>query len=146
MSQKVHARIFWRIIYKLADGRTIRLLFPYDVGVIKKKLSSLGVTAKKEGRWLWLDVDQLELSKLMEVLEEASFTTFYAQVDGVKVVSQKPVDLINSLKQQYFLVVFTLYDESMEILSLLLPSDSIMNIIRQVGLEENVKVTANDSD
>lgn len=145
VSKKELVRIFGLIIQKLSAGKLVKFLFPYDIKEVKKNLLRFNAKTKEEGSWLWLEIPSPQLSNLVQVLEAASFTTFYAQVDGVKVVPKEPSNLLNSLKQNYFLVVFTLYDESMEILSMHIPSDTIINVSREVGLEEKVKVTANDS-
>jgi hypothetical protein len=137
---KVSARVFGMIIHRLSEGHTIRFLFPYDVGQVKNRLSDLRVAAKKESGWLWLEITPLELPKLMQVLEAASFTTFYAQVNGEKVIPPKPTGLFDALKQTYFLVVFTLYDDSIEILSSVVPPDVIINCAREVGIKEGVQV------
>ncbi len=131
------ARLFGLIIHRLAGGRSISILFPYDIDKIRKKISGLN----SDGKWVRIEITSFEVSHLIQILEAASFTTFYAQVGGGKAIPRLPAHLFkDNLKQAQFLVVFTLYDESMEVLSIPIPSDTVMTIAREVASEEGVRI------
>jgi len=134
------AQVFSSILYKLAGGRPLIVLFPDDLGEIKKKLKGLNISQKEKKGGLWIEVTSPDASSISQILEVTGFTTFYVQVKHETQVLERAIngkveDLFNRLEESYFVGVLTIYDESMEVISKFLPACIITNIVREVGTE-----------
>lgn len=137
------ARVFGLIMSRLADGRSIKLLFAYNVAEVCRRLVELklGAEARKEGRWLRLEIKSQQTSNLIRVLESVSFTAVYAEVGGEDTLPRKPALLFNRLELTYFVSVLTLYDESMEVVSSNISPNTIIDIARAVCAEEKIQIS-----
>lgn len=140
-------RVFGSIVHRLAEVRSIWVLFPYDVGQVKRKLGALNIESRKERGTLAVEIASPHLPLLTQVLEAGASTTFYSLVEkeaGSPPPWTPPLTdlklLFKDFGQAYFLGVFSLYDESMELLSKFLPAEFIINAVREVGTEEGVQV------
>jgi len=141
------ARVFGSIVHRLAESRPVRLLFPRDVRTIKRKLHQLGVETKEGRKSVWVEVTYPHLPLLAEVLEAGAFTAFYASVGGEEAVRSlqtirwsEATLLLRKLGDHYFVAVFALYDESVELLSKFVPAEFVINAVREVGAEAGIKV------
>lgn len=140
-------RVFGSIVHRLAEVRSIWVLFPYDVGQVKKKLGALNIESRKERGGLAVEIASPHLPLLTRVLEAGESTTFYSLVEkeagspSPRIPPRTDLKLLfKNLGQAYFLGVFSLYDESMELLSKFLPAELIISAVREVGTEEGVQV------
>ena len=131
--------VFCSIIVKLAQEREISFVFPYDMGKVASELQNLNVRASKTKGWLVVEAPSWDLPLISGISAAASFTTFYAIVDGVKCQSDKLADMFNKLGSYYFMVVFTHYDESIEILSRYIDNKTIEQVVIAVGTEKDVR-------
>lgn len=142
------ARIFATIVTNLAEGRGIELLFENDLRQVEKKLRSLRMKGKKEGhRSLWIELPSPSLFELTESLRLCAFTTFYGWVPsgGLGGARSMPEGAsfrlaVRHLEEAYFLSVFTLYNESLELLTKAIPSEFIISAVREVGAAEGLRV------
>jgi len=142
------ARIFATIVSNLAEGRGIALLFENDLREVEKKLRSLRMEGKREGhRSLWVELPPPNLEGLSETLRLCAFTTFYGWVSSIDLAGDRSLpkgasfrQAVRNLDEAYFLSVFTLYDESMELLSKAIPSEFIISAVREVGAAEGLRV------
>ena len=141
------ARVFGAIVHTLAESRPVRLLFPGDVKTIKRKLRQLNVETKEGRKSVWVELTYPHLPLLADVLEAAAFTTFYASVGGEEAVrslqtvrGSEAALLLRKLGDHYFIAVFALYDESIELLSKFIPAEFVINAARETGAEAGIKV------
>lgn len=132
------ARVFTALVHKLAGGRTITLVFDDHPARVKRVLGALSIQATRAGRSLWVDLSPVDLALLVRVLEEVTFATFCAAVNGEKFSRES--DILRSLDQIYFAVIFEMYDDSMELLSKFVPAELVLNAVREVGAEEGIRV------
>lgn len=133
------ARVFALVIHKLARGRAINFLFWSDKAQVKRNLQNLDVRKTEDAKALLVEIPSQELLTLRKLLEAGAFTTFYGWIDGI-VTPDKPTSLFESLGTIDFVAVFSLYDETIEILSRLVPNDFLIPAIRNVGVETGIEV------
>lgn len=135
------ARVFGQVLLKLAGQHCINLLFPYDVGEISRKLESLNIEWTREGRALIIRISASQFPILFEILRTAAFTTFYAWPNGIKPIPSDPSLLLGNLDAIPFAAVFTLYDDSLELMSKLVPAEEILKAVRGVGADAGALVS-----
>lgn len=141
------ARTFGSVLHRLAKERPINLLFPYDVQQVESDLRNLKVPVRKENGNLWVEIAPPHIPMLVKVLEAGAFTTFYGRVDGelgkqsIGIGKESgPGLLFRRVGQHYFLAVFSLYDEGLELVSKQLPSEVVINTVQAVSAEEGIQV------
>lgn len=134
------ARVFGSIIQKIAGARSACFFFPYDLGEVKTKLQNHNIELTKGKGGGLVKIPSQNLSSLVEVLETSAFTTFYAWVGGQDTIPDKPELLFENLDVNDLVVVLSLYDESVELLSKLVPVEVVVNIIHEVGAEIGIQV------
>lgn len=133
-------RVFGLLIDRLAEGSKVNLLFPYDLTELDRRLDAIGVTRKREKGGIVVKLSSSEQPLLIRVLEATAFTTFYGWVNGIDEVPEKPAELFASLEKVRFVGVFCLFDESMELLSKLVPPEDIMSAIGEVARDASITV------
>jgi len=142
LNNKILAEVFTSLVTELADHRHIRLLFPRqnEEGAIKRALRKANIEYEKEGDWFLTDVGTRDATILKQILEAISFTEFYAQIDGHGPLPKKVSGLLDALENHYFVCLFSLYDESMEIFSKFLKEEEVLEAARQMGREKGFQV------
>jgi len=140
------ARVFPSIIRRLAGGRPIKLLFSHDEKQIENKLTGSNLPLEKKRQGIWATIASPYLPSFLHVLEMVAFTTFYACVDGQTDESNAAHAkdrgfrfLLKSIKKQQFIVAFSLYDESMRIMSACTPVEAVINAVQEVGAKEGLQ-------
>lgn len=139
LSSRDLSRIFVLIIQKLAEGRSVQFLFPYDKKEVKNKISKFKMGEEESNGLLWFETDFTHITTIGQILEEASFTTFFALIGSEKTAPNNLSDLMKSLKKKYLVIVFSLFDESIEVLSAIVPGEKVLNVAREVCTEMNVE-------
>ncbi len=133
------ARIFSSIIHRLAKDHRISFLFPYDIGEVKRKLRNINVQAIKRKDGLLIKPQASDLPLMNTILKATSFTTFYALVDSEKPEQGNLADIFNDLDSYNFIVVFSIYDDSIEILSHSVDERTIKMAVSGIGAEEGIE-------
>jgi hypothetical protein len=138
------ARVFSRIVQALAGERVVRLFFPYEVSALRRDLKEFAAQLQEEGDALYAEVPPPHLPLLVRLSEKAAYSTFFgcvaADVTNPMPRWTNPTALLADLRSLQFVVVFTLYDESIELLSARLPVEHIIGAVREAGAVEGVQV------
>ena len=139
---QILAQVFSAIVYRLAGGRSINLLFPRDteLGSVKREIKKINLQWAKVRKWLTIDVTSMELCLFSKILEAISFAHFYAEIDGKEDLPDKALDIFQKMEKRYVVIVFSLYDESIEIISELVTAEAVLKISRELGEEMGFEV------
>lgn len=146
LDSQVLAQAFGSMVYRLTEGRSIRLLFPRgnQAGSVKRELKKIDVQWSKERKWLRVDAGSIPLPRLIQILEALSFAYFYADIGEKENGTRRPSSLLQDMQNRYFLIVFCLFDENIEILSRFLTSELVLKAAGEVGKEMGFEVAVAD--
>jgi hypothetical protein len=136
------ARVFARVMHKLAKGRAINFFFSSDLGEINRNFRDLGIKTNSRKKNLFVEVRAEDISLMERVLEAAAFTTFYGWIDGTEIMPEQTSFLFENLGTIELVAVFSLYDETVEIVSKLVPVDFVLQSVREVALEAGIEVSS----
>jgi hypothetical protein len=132
--------VFAAVLHALAAHRPSLLLFRYDLPEVRRKLSAAQVPVKEERGWIHVEIRAIDVEFLASILESVSFTTFYLCVDGN--VPDSPVELFNTLQNAALVGTFSLFDETMEVVSPMATGDAILEELKRVAKARMMSLVA----
>ena len=149
VSSRTLAELFGALLDSLAEQRPIQLVFSHDVRQAEQKLEVLNLSSRKDRGSIRIEVALPHLPKLSRILEAGAFTTFYGYVDAGTTIPNEssvketmPGALFKSLDKYYFVCVFSLYDESMELISKALSEELVINALQSVGALKGISISS----
>jgi hypothetical protein len=110
------------------------------VAEVKRNLASAGIRTNEKKNALSAQVPAQEDSTLARLLEAGAFTTFYGWTDGMELTPTQPTVLLENLGAVQFVAVFTIFDETMEVISKLIPIEAVKKSIQAVCDEAHIEV------